>query len=193
MFIYHLLEIIILTSFFLRILYFLLHGLKLNRNSIEIFYFYSIWLINDLLAFCYFGNQFAFYFVHCTFPIAIFCSLVFRNKLFIQISLITVLVYFNYTFMNKYLIVITYLSALIFLLYKILTFLSKSRNERLKIPIYLSILVSIVFTQLIFLFGFGQLNWVNSVYIEYFLYTMRIIYFITLVLGHVYLRRFIIN
>lgn len=193
MLIYHILEIILLVSFFIRIFYFLSFGQKFNRNNNDIFYFYAIWLINDLIAFFHFGNPIAFFFVHCSFPIAILISDVFKKNSILQTIVICISVYFNILFRNKYIIISTYILTFIFLLSKILFSLKKPKSERIKVDVYVCVLISLVFTHLIFLFGFGNFDWSKSVYVDYFLFTMRFIYLLTLTMGHVYLRRFIIN
>lgn len=90
-------------------------------------------------------------------------------------------------------IVFSYQCAFILIALKMKQLSMKSKNERNKIPVYFIMLIVLIVTQLIYLMGYFKLNWYESHLVSYFLFSVNFIYLFSIAIGHVYLRRFIID
>lgn len=86
-----------------------------------------------------------------------------------------------------------YFVVLLLMVFRIYKFTLKSHVFREKIPVYISILAALIIAQFIYLMNEIQVDWHASKLVDYFLYLTQVVYLSTIILGHVYLRRFIVN
>lgn len=165
----------------------------MDATTFDVLFFYCIWLINDSLFFLGFKNKYMFNFVHSIFPVALTIPNILKKQYVFQAAIIITTVAINLLLINKYLVTISYLVCYIFLLKKILNYSRKSSKFRIKIPMYVPVLLTVVFTHLIFIIGHGNHDWANSIYLPSFLWLFRIILITSLMIGHIYLRKFFFN
>lgn len=176
-----------------RFLCFFVKHKKINSIKFEFFGFYSVFLINGLLSYFLFGNNFAFYFPHCAFPLVLIWGLLFKNKSLLFYLSFVLILSFNVILKNQMLISISYLISFSLILFKIYKLLKQSRRQRRKIIVYAMILITLIFSHLILLLGGAGLNWVESRLVDYFVVLLKLIFLTTILLGHVHFRRFIID
>jgi hypothetical protein len=147
----------------------------------------NIWFQLNILD-THFNN-----FFHCSFAIVLPLSVIWKRASIEKYIILILLVALNLYYINLYFIVISNLLLFVFMAHRIVDFTLKSRYFREKVPVYISILIFLIFTQLIYLISHIKLDWKNSQLVDYFLFATQFIYLTTFIIGHVYLRRFIVG
>lgn len=189
--IYHSIEITLFCILGLRILIQKFNQSSFEKRYTEVYAFYAIWAGNSFLALANPEATWAFYFVHCTFPICISWLLLNKQRnIGSYLSLVSVLLLNNYL-RNRILIDASYLVSYLIILLHIKKQIASSKRNRTFIPIYALMLAVLVVTHLIFMFGYTGLDWSQSIYIDYFIYLVNFIYLSSLTLIHVQFRRFL--
>jgi len=139
------------------------------------------------------GHEYLYNFFHCSFAIILPLSVIWKRTGIEKYIVLILLVALNLYFVNLYFIVISNLLMFVYMANRIVGFTLKSSYFREKVPVYLSILIFLIFTQLIYLISHIKMDWKNSQLVDYFLFATQFIYLSTFIIGHVYLRRFIVN
>jgi hypothetical protein len=187
-------ELLLLFSYFARLFF-----LKINNQSFfdsrfaDVSCFFLICLVNNIwfqlnILDTHFNN-----FFHCSFAIVLPLSVIWKRASIEKYIILILLVALNLYYINLYFIVISNLLLFVFMAHRIVDFTLKSRYFREKVPVYISILIFLIFTQLIYLVSHIKLDWKNSQLVDYFLFATQFIYLTTFIIGHVYLRRFIVG
>lgn len=162
-----------------------------DSNEIELFFL--ICFVNQVWGYFNDDNVYFLHFFHCVAPVVLTLSILKSNvKLIFRFSLL-LLVSLNLYFHNLYLIIFSYLFCFVLLVNRAVRFSLKSKNYREVVPLYIAILCLLLLTNLIYLLGFVKMDWTHSQLIHYFSFTIKFVYLSTIILGHVYLRRFIVN
>jgi hypothetical protein len=191
---YHLIESLLLVLLLFRTFYQVTPNSKrFNQSFVEILYFFVICLINHIWGYINPSSEYFFYFVHCAFPVVLPLSILNRNFKPLFLLFLAVIVFLNLQIRDYRIIVITYLLCLIVLSNRIVAFALLSKKYRQILPIYIAILFLIVLTNLTYLLGYFKMDWTHSQLIHYFSFIIKFVYLSTIILGHVYLRRFIVN
>ncbi len=191
---YHLIESLLLVLLLFRTFYQVIPNSKrFNQSFVEILYFFVICLINQIWGYINPSSEYFFYFVHCAFPVVLPLSILNRNSKPLFLLFFAVIVFLNLQIRDCRIIVITYLVCLIVLSNRIVAFALLSKKYRQILPIYIAILFLIVLTNLTYLLGYFKMDWAHSQLINYFSVTIKFVYLSTIILGHVYFRRFIFN
>jgi hypothetical protein len=188
--IYQYVEFILLTLFITRLLYIRRKQLKFDGKFIDVLLFYFIWYTHSILTWIIPNTTFTFYFVHCTFPILLSGALLFKSwpfKYFIPLSLSLIILYYR----NHYFIDLSYIIVYIIILFRINQLYYLNRKNRDKISIYGAMLSVLIMTHLLFMFGYVNVDWSESIFIKHFLYLVIIIYLSSLILIHAQFRRFL--
>jgi hypothetical protein len=191
---YVLIELLLLLSYFVRLILF-----KINYQSffdstfVDVSYFFLICLVNNIWFQLDIASTYFYNFFHCSFAITLPLSIIWKKAGLEKPILLIFLVALNLYFENLYFIVVSNLLLFVFLAHRIVSFTLKSRYFREKVPVYGPILFFLIFTQLIYLISHVKLDWKNSQILGYFLFAAQFIYLTTFIMGHVYLRRFIID
>ncbi len=192
--IYYLVEVTLILLWFVRVLFWKICSKKyFDCNYIEIFLFYFIWLINCFWAIADIWRHYLYYFVHLAFPIVLSLPILAKISRITLLSLLFFLMFLSLYFSKLTIIVILNLSCVSIILTRIVEFSLKSRNYRQRVPVYVAVLAVLIVTQLIFLTSYVKVNWYDSLFVDYFLYFTQFVYLSTIIIGHVYLRRFIVN
>ena len=187
-------ELLLLLSYFGRLIYCKMKlTLSVDTRFIEVPAFFLILLLNNIWSKLNIGHEYLYNFFHCSFAIVLPLSVIWKRAVIEKYIIAMLLVALNLYFMNLYFIIISNLLLFIFMAHRIVSFTLKPRYFREKIPVYVSILVFLMFTQLIFLISHIKLEWKNSQLVGYFLFVTQFIYLTTFIIGHVYLRRFIVD
>ena len=182
---YHVIELTLFCLLGLRILFEIFNKSSINMRYIEVYVFYAIWAVNSFIALKNPEASWAFYFVHCTFPISISWLLFFKQRTIISyVTLVLLLLLSNY-FRSRILIDTSYLLTYLILLIQIKKQFALSKRNRASIPIYALMIAVLVVTHLIFMFGYTGVDWSRSIYIDYFIYLVNFIYLSSLILIHV--------
>jgi hypothetical protein len=191
---YHLIEFLLLVCLILRIIYYVTcKSMSFHLGFIELLYYFVICFINYVWGYCNLRSEYLFYFVHCTLPVVLPLSIL-NNTIKTRVLFgLLIVVFLNLLFRDVRIIVITYLVCLIVLSNRIVAFALLSKKYRQILPIYIAILFLIVLTNLTYLLGYFKMDWAHSQLINYFSGTIKFVYLSTIILGHVYLRRFIFN
>lgn len=191
---YDFIELLFLLLYFGRLVY---SKMKLTSSVdarfIEVPVFFVILLLNNIWSKLNIGHEYLYNFFHCSFAIVLPLSVIWKRAVIEKYIMAILLVALNLHFMNLYFIIISNLFLFIFMAHRIVSFTLKPRYFREKIPVYVSILVFLIFTQLIYLISHVKLDWKNSQLVGYFLFVTQLIYLTTFIIGHVYLRRFIVD
>lgn len=189
--VYQYIEFILLTILLVRIAIVYRKGLRIDSKYVDILLFYFTWYIHSIITWLVPSTTLSFHFVHCTFPIVISGTILFKSRsLFYPLSII-ILILINLYFHHRYLIDFTYLLTYLLILKRIYKLYSLSRKNRRFIPMYGVMLITLIVTHLIFLFGKVELDWNKSLYAAQFIYSTIIIYLVSLTLIHVQFRRFL--
>jgi len=192
--IYHYFGFLLLILLVIRTLYYV--SVKNETVSLgfkEVLLFFVLCLFNDIRGNLNPKSEYFFYFIHCAFPVVLPLSILNRNFKPLFILFVAVIVFLNLQIRDYRIIVITYLLCLIVLSNRIVALALLSKKYRQILPIYIAILFLIVLTNLTYLLGFVKMDWTHSQLIHYFSFTIKFVYISTIILGHVYLRRFIVN
>ena len=191
---YDIIELLLLSSLFVRIgLYKWSCKSDFDFKFIDVLFFSIICLVGSVWLRLNIGHEYLYNFFHCSFAIVLPLSVIWKRAVIEKYTIAMLLVALNLYFMNLYFIIISNLLLFIFMAHRIVSFTLKPRYFREKIPVYVSILVFLIFTQLIFLISHIKLEWKNSQLVGYFLFVTQFIYLTTFIIGHVYLRRFIVD
>lgn len=191
---YVLIELLLLLSYCVRLVLF-----KINYQSffdstfVDVSCFFLICLVNNIWFQLDSASTYFYNFFHCSFAIVLPLSIIWKRPGIEKYIVLILLVALNLYFVNLYFIVISNLLLFVYMANRIVGFTLKSSYFREKVPVYLSILIFLIFTQLIYLISHIKMDWKNSQLVDYFLFATQIIYLTTFIIGHVYLRRFIVN
>lgn len=187
-------EFILLLSYFVRLIYCRVKlTLLFDTRFIEAPVFFLIILLNNIWSKLNIGHEYLYNFFHCSFAIVLPLSVIWKRTGIEKYIVLILLVTLNLYFVNLYFIVISNLLLFVYMANRIVGFTLKSSYFREKVPVYLSILIFLIFTQLIYLISHIKMDWKNSQLVDYFLFATQFIYLTTFIIGHVYLRRFIVN
>jgi hypothetical protein len=187
-------ELLLLSSFFVRLGFYKLKSQRdFDLKFLDMIIFFLICLIANLWIQLNIVREYVYNFFHCSFAIALPISIIWKKAGLEKPILLIFVVALNLYFENLYFIVASNLLLFVFLAHRIVGFTLKSRYFREKVPVYVSILIFLIFTQLIYLISHIKLDWKNSQLVDYFLFATQFIYLTTFIIGHVYLRRFIID
>jgi hypothetical protein len=191
---YVLIELLLLVSFFIRlIVYKINHRSFFDSTFVDVSYFFLICLVNNIWLQLDIASTYFYNFFHCSFAIVLPLSIIWKKAGIEKSIFLIFLVALNLYFMNLVFIVVSNLLLFVFLAHRIVSFTLKSRYFRKKVPVYVSIMFFLIFTQLIYLISHVKLDWKNSQLVGYFLFAAQFIYLTTFIIGHVYLRRFIVD
>lgn len=191
---YFWLELFLLFVILLRVIYYKFsHRQHFDKRFKDVLYFNLICLLNVIWVFLNIGHEYLDNFFHCSFAIVMPLSIIWKKAGCEKPILLILLVALNLYFMNLFFIVVSNLLLFVFLAHRIVSFTLKSRYFRKKVPVYISIFIFLIFTQLIYLISHIKLDWKNSQLVDFFLFATQFIYLTTFIIGHVYLRRFIID
>jgi hypothetical protein len=192
--VYYIVELTLILFWFGRILLWKIIGNKFfNFNHIEIFLFYLIWLINCIWAFTGIWRHHLFYFVHSAFPIVLSFPIIIKCRTNFSLCLLIFLILLSLYFTNFIVILILNVACISVILNRIVEFSLKSRNLRQRVPLYVSVLAVLIITQLVFLANYVKVNWYDSRLVDYFLFLTQFVCLTSILISHVYLRRFIVN
>jgi hypothetical protein len=187
-------ELLLLSSFFVRLGFYKLKSQRdFDLKFLDMIIFFLICLIANLWIQLNIVREYVYNFFHCSFAITLPLSIIWKKAGLEKPILLIFLVALNLYFENSYFIVVSNLLLFVFLAHRIVSFTLKSRYFREKVPVYISILIFLIFTQLIYLISHIKLDWKNSQLVDFFLFATQFIYLTTFIIGHVYLRRFIID
>ena len=189
--VYQYLEFILLTLLFLRFIVAFFRRFEFEIRFIEIPLFYFIWYSHSIITWIIPNTSFAFYFVHCTFPIVIPGAILFKNQRLITYISVFIVMILNMYFHNRQIIEFTYVLTYLLVLMRMHRLNSLNKKSRELIPIYGVMLAVLIFTHLIYMFGYVKVNWSGSHYVNYFFYLVIITYLTSLSLIHVQFRRFL--
>jgi hypothetical protein len=190
---YQYLELALLTLLFFRFVVARIKGYRFEFKSIEIFLFFLTWYIHSIIVWISPNSYLAFYFVHCTFPIVISGAVIFKSRpIVLSISLIFS-IYLNLFFHNQIVIELTYLITYILILMRINKLSISSNKSRRLLSVYITVLVTLILTHMIYMFGNIDVKWNQSLYADYFLYFVIFIYLASLTQIHAQFRRFLTN
>jgi len=191
---YHLIEFLLLVLLFFRILYqVILKSKRFNQGFVEILYFFVICLINHSWGYINPSSEYFFYFVHCAFPVVLPLSILNRSFKPRFIFCLIILVCLNLLIRDVVVIVVTYMIALTVIANRMCGFVLRSKNHRKNLTIYFALLMLLVCTNFTYLLGYAKMDWSHSQFINYFSFIFKFVYFSTILLGHVFLRRFIVD
>ena len=189
--VYQYLEFILLTLLFLRFIVAFFRRFEFEIRFIEIPLFYFIWYSHSIITWIIPNTSFAFYFVHCTFPIVISGAILIKNQRLITYIYVFIVMILNMYFHNRQVIEFTYILTYLLVLIRMHRLNSLNKKSRELIPIYGVMLAVLIFTHLIYMFGYVKVNWSGSHYVNYFFYLVIITYLTSLSLIHVQFRRFL--
>jgi len=189
--IYQYIEFILLTFLFLRTCISVYYGSQINDKNISIFLFYLVWYFHTILTWIVPNTILTFHFVHCTSPIAITGALISKTKNWKFYLFLLTIILINLTLKNRYIIVISYLFTYFFILLHINRLISSSNKNRGLVPAYGLMLSVLLMDNLIFFLGHMKVDWKDSLYIEYFINSIILIYLSSLSIIHVQFRRFL--
>ncbi len=189
--VYQFLEFILLTLLFLRFIVAFFRRFEFEIRFMEIPLFYFIWYSHSIITWIIPNTSFAFYFVHCTFPIVIPGAILFKNQRLITYISVFIVMILNMYFHNRQVIEFTYVLTYLLVLMRMHRLNSLNKKSRELIPIYGVMLAVLIFTHLIYMFGYVKVNWSGSHYVNYFLYLVILTYLTSLSLIHVQFRRFL--
>jgi hypothetical protein len=191
---YFWLELVLLFIIHIRIVnYKYNHRKQFDPRFKDVFYFSCICFINVIWVFLNIGHEYLYNYFHCSFAIVLPLSVIWKRTGIEKYIVLILMVALNLYFVNLYFIVISNLLLFVYMANRIVGFTLKSSYFREKVPVYLSILIFLIFTQLIYLISHIKMDWKNSQLVDYFLFATQFIYLTTFIIGHVYLRRFIVN
>jgi hypothetical protein len=191
---YDLIELLLLMALFLRIgFYKWKYNTDFDFKFVDVLFFSFICLIGSIWLMLNIGHEYLYNFFHCSFAIVLPLSIIWKRPGIEKYIVLILLVALNLYFVNLYFIVISNLLLFVYMANRIVGFTLKSSYFREKVPVYLSILIFLIFTQLIYLISHMKMDWKNSQLVDYFLFATQFIYLTTFIIGHVYLRRFIVN
>jgi len=187
-------EVVLLFCYVIRIswVWFSRAG-NLDSSFVEVYTLYLICLANDALVYMDACSIILINFLHCAFPVFLIAMIYFKNLRWWSFVFSLILFLFILYFHDARIIVTTYLLLFIVFSRRIYQFSISSKRYREKVPVYCSILILLVITHLIFLMNNTKVDWHESKFVDYFLYVTQFVYLSTIILGHVYLRRFIVN
>lgn len=190
----------IYIEFSLVLLIFIRVFWEVNRNDkhfdfrfLEVFLFYVIIFLNDVFICLKLDNRFAFYFIHCSFPVALSAVVLKKHFNVSFFMFLGVLVILNNLLLNYGFIILSYLFLFFIMSNRIYKFSMMSKNFREKIPVYVSILAVLIISHLIFLMSIVKVDWHASRPLDYFLFLTQFIFLSSIIIGHVHLRRFIVD
>jgi len=189
--VYQFLEFILLTLLFLRFIVAFFRRFEFEIRFMEIPLFYFIWYSHSIITWIIPNTSFAFYFVHCTFPIVIPGAILFKNQRLITYISVFIVMILNMYFHNRQVIEFTYVLTYLLVLMRMHRLNSLNKKSRELIPIYGVMLAVLIFTHLIYMFGYVKVNWSGSHYVNYFSYLVILTYLTSLSLIHVQFRRFL--
>jgi hypothetical protein len=189
--IYQYLEFILLTFLFVRFVVAFFRKLQIDYRFAEVPLFYFIWYSHCILVWIIPKSSIAFHFVHCTFPIVISGAILFKNQRLITYISVFIVMILNTYFHNRQVIEFTYVLTYLLVLMRMHRLNSLNKKSRELIPIYGVMLAVLIFTHLIYMFGYVKVNWSGSHYVNYFFYLVIITYLTSLSLIHVQFRRFL--
>jgi hypothetical protein len=191
---YHCFEFSLILLILFRIFW------EVNRNDkhfdfrfLEVFLYYLIIFLNYVFFWLKLDNRFAFYFVHCCFPVALSAVVVKKHVDVSFFLFLGVLIILNNLLLNYGFIILSYLFLFFIMSNRIYKFSMMSKNFREKIPVYVSILAVLIISHLIFLMSIVKVDWHASRPLDYFLFLTQFIFLSSIIIGHVHLRRFIVD
>jgi hypothetical protein len=187
---YHDIELTLFCLLGLRLLFEIFKKASINKRYIEVYFFYAIWVVNSIISLTNPEELWAFYFVHCTFPISISWLLLFKQRSITSYVILFLLLFLSNYLRSRILIDTSYLLTFLMLLIQIKKKFSLSKRNRESIQIYASMIAVLIVTHLIFMFGYTGVDWSQSVYIDYFIYLANFTYLSSLILIHVQFRRY---
>jgi hypothetical protein len=191
---YFWLELFLLFVLHLRVItYSYCHRQHFDERFKDVLCFYFICFLNVIWVLLDIEHEYLYNFFHCSFAIVLPLSVIWKRAGIEKYIIWILLVALNLYFMNLYFIVISNLLLFVFMANRIVSFTLKSRYFREKVLVYVSILIFLIFTQLIYLISHIRLDWKNSQLVDYFLFVTYFIYLTTFIISHVYLRRFIVD
>ncbi len=190
--VYNILVLILLTLLSARIVItkFRQKGIS-SLGHLELFFF--ICLANQIWGAIDYKNVYFFYFFHCAMPIVLSLSIVSEKVKYGYLFFQFLLVLLNLYFHDVIFIVSTYFITMFLVMRQLVYFALNSKRNREKVPLYSAILGVIFLTQLIYLMNSAKVDWHGAQLVACFLYLTQFVYLSTIILGHVYLRRFIVN
>ena len=188
---YQYLELTLLTLLFLRLGVAWIKGYRFKSKNIEILLFFLIWFFQNIIVWILPNSTLAFYFVHCSFPVVIFGAFIFKSRSRILSLALILSIALNLYFHNHIIIEITYLISYLLILIRITKLGVSGRKNRNVIPIYVTILIALILTHIIYMFGIVRVQWNESIYADYFLYFVIVNYLASLTLIHAQFSRFI--
>jgi hypothetical protein len=189
--IYQNLEHTLLALLFLRLGVAWIKGYRFESKNIEILLFFLIWFLQSIIVWTLPNSTLAFYFVHCSFPVVIFGASIFKSRPLILSLVLILSIGLNIYFHKQIIIEITYLISYFFILKRITKLGVSGRKNRNVIPIYVTILIALILTHIVYMFGIVRVQWDKSIYADYFLYFVIVTYLASLTLIHAQLSRFI--
>ncbi len=191
---YHLIEFLLLVLLLFRTLYqVILKRKRFNQGFVEILYFFVICLMNHAWGYINPSSKYFFCFVHCAFPVVLPLVILNRNFKPWFLFCLIILVCLNLLISDVAVIVVTYMVALTVTTNRMFGFVLRSKNYRQNLPIYFAMLMVLAFTNFNYLLGYAKMDWSHSQFINYFSFIFKFVYFSTILLGHVFLRRFIVD
>jgi hypothetical protein len=172
---------------------------RLDRRFIEVYGFYVIMFFNalfftlDLFNKNWIYSNYAFNFIHCSLPIVLPFTMLhgkFTVPFFLFVVLLVILnIYFN----NFGFIVLTYLILIVWLGFRIYKFSLMSQVYRSKVFVYLAMILMLIITQIIYICSNAKVNWYQSSLVDYLLYVTQFTILFVNIIGHISLRRFVIQ
>jgi hypothetical protein len=164
-----------------------------NRRFYDILFYYLIFFTNACAGTFKICQNIFFNYLHCSLPVVLSVIIVRQRISVLTLLILVSFVYLNLAIVQFEFIVTTYLILILLIVNKAYRFSLMSKYYRSTLSVYGSIICSIIITQLIFLTSYVKVNWYDSLFVDYFLYLTQFVYLSTIIIGHVYLRRFIVN
>ena len=190
--IYYILELSLLTLLSVRIIL-----LKFQKNLIsatnhfELFFF--VCTINQIWGNIDYKNVYFYYFFHCTMPLVLSLSILSDKINYRYMFLLLLLVLLSLYCQNVKFNIAIYLLSILLVMHRLIFCALNSKKNRDKVPLYIAVWCVLFLSNLIFLMNHTKVDWHESKFVDYFLYVTQFVYLSTIILGHVYLRRFIVN
>ncbi len=192
--VYHCFECVVLLVLVLRIFIYFARGLKLKYDNFDAFLYLFFVLINSI-AHLFIKDILLLNSLYDSFlPATLFLFFIIRNKLNKSWILVSVL-FFSiviYNFNNNYINLFLYLCAMLFMLYRAVVLGSQSSNNLKISPLYVMFSIDLLFSILTMQLAYTSCNWQNSYLINYLGVFSLFIFSSTLILFHVYIRRFFV-
>ena len=173
---------------------------QLDRRFLEVYGFYVIMFFNAFFFFTmdsfnknWIYYNYAFNFIHCSLPIVL-PAIMLHGKFTVPFILFLVLLVILNIYVNHFgFIVLTYLILILWLGFRTCKFLLMSQVYRSKVFVYLSMIFMLVITQIIYICGNAEVDWYQSSLVDYLLYVTQFAILFVNIIGHIFLRRFVIQ